>query len=88
MISDVNLVGVFPESQVTMPKINPTQKYPNQLTNGHTHLFMMCGKTGSWGSESNTKYNLAKLIARGDRSRMHIQKTTGIAVRKYNTNPS
>lgn len=84
---DVKLIGVFPESQVTMPKINPTQKYPNQLTNGHTHLFMLAGKTGQWGSEAQVKYLLAKTIARGDRETMRIQKGTGMP-KHFNTDPS
>lgn len=70
-----------------MPKINPTQKYPNQLTNGHTHLFMLNGKTGQWGSEAQVKYLLAKTIARGDRETMRIQKGTGMP-KHYNTDPS
>lgn len=70
-----------------MPKINPTQKYPNQLTNGHTHLFMLCGKTGQWGSEAQVKYQLAKAIAKGDRESMRIQQGTGLP-KHYNTDPS
>lgn len=85
---DVNLIGVFPESQVSMPKINPTQKYPNQLTNGHTHLFMMCGKTNQWGAEAKMKNSLAKILAKGDRDTMRIQKGTGIPTKLYNTDPS
>lgn len=83
----MNLIGVFPESQVTMPKINPIQKYPNQLTNGHTHLFMMCGKTNPWGSEAKLKNTLAKVLAKGDRETMRIQKGTGIPTKLYNTDP-
>lgn len=71
-----------------MPKINPTQKYPNQLTNGHTHLFMMCGKTNQWGAEAKMKNSLAKILAKGDRDTMRIQKGTGIPTKLYNTDPS
>lgn len=53
-------MGVFPENQVTMPKINPTQKYANQLTNGHTHLFMLTGKNHKWGAEAKLKYSIAR----------------------------
>lgn len=81
-------MGVFPEGQVTMPKINPTQKYQNQLTNGHTHLFMMCGKTNPWGSEAKFKFALAKVLARGDRETMRMQKGTGMPTKHYNTDPS
>ena len=84
---DVKLIGVFPESQVSIPKINPTQKYPNQLTNGHTHLFMMTGKAAQWGVEAQVKYLLARAIAKGDRETMRIQKGTGLP-KHYNTDPS
>lgn len=83
----MKLIGVFPESQVSMPKINPTQKYPNQLANGHTHLFMLTGKTGAWGSESRLKYNLAKVLALGDRESMRLQKSTGLP-KHMNTDPA
>lgn len=83
---DVKLVGVFPENQVTMPKINPTQKYPNQLTNGHTHLFMLCGKMLPWGSEARIKFMLAKNLAYGDRETLKIQKGGGVP-KHVNTDP-
>jgi len=57
----VKLIGVFPESQVVMPKINPTEKQPNELTNGHTHLFMDCTEeASSWGTEAKLKYEIAR----------------------------
>lgn len=77
---------MFPENQVSMPKINPTQKYPNQLANGHTHLFMMTGKTHQWGAEARVKYNLAKVLAKGDREAMRLQKGTGLP-KHFNTDP-
>lgn len=78
---------MFPENQITMPKINPTQKYPNQLTNGHTHLFMLCGKTHSWGAEAKLKYQLAKTLAYGDRETLRVQKGGGVP-KLVNTDPS
>lgn len=75
---DVKLVGVFPEGQVTMPKINPTQKYPNQLANGHTHLFMLTGKQLAWGSEARIKFELAKVFAKGDRDGARLNPVTGV----------
>ena len=69
-----------------MPKINPTQKYPNQLTNGHTHLFMMNGKNLSWGAEAKLKYNLAKILAYGDRETQRTQKEG--MLKHFNTDPA
>lgn len=61
-----------------MPKINPTQKYPNQLANGHTHLFMLTGKQLAWGSEARIKFELAKVFARGDRDGARLNPVTGV----------
>ena len=58
---NVKLFGVFPETQIALPKINPTEKQPNELTNGHSHLFMDCSEAGKdWGSEARTKHEIAK----------------------------
>lgn len=35
----VKLIGVCPEAQVAFPKISNRQ--PNELTNGHTHFFLI-----------------------------------------------
>lgn len=57
----MNLIGVFPESQIAMPKINPTKIQPNELTNGHTHLFMKSdNEAAGWGSEAELKYKIAE----------------------------
>lgn len=37
----IKLLGVAPEKLVKFPKINPTNKDPFELTNGHTHLFLL-----------------------------------------------
>jgi len=39
---EVKLVGVFPEFEVLLPRINPSEREWNELSNGHTHLFMLC----------------------------------------------
>lgn len=44
---------------------------PNQLTNGHSQLFMCMGR-GSWGSECQLKYQIAKSLARGDRDALRF----------------
>jgi hypothetical protein len=46
---------------VTFPRINPTQRRDNELTNGHTH-FVLVGdenKKYKWGDETQIKFNLA-----------------------------
>jgi hypothetical protein len=48
---------------------------------------MMTGKGSQWGSEAQVKYLLAKIVAKGDREAMRIQKGTGMP-KHYNTDPS
>jgi len=64
----VKLVGVFPEFEVLLPKVNPSDREWNELSNGHTHLFMLCegqGKGYRWGEEAAIKMKIAKQIAEG-----------------------
>ncbi len=35
----VPLIGVCPEAEVEYPRLNPTNRKDNELTNGHTHFF-------------------------------------------------
>ena len=37
---DVPLLGVCPDAEIAYPKINPTKREDNELTNGHTHFFL------------------------------------------------
>jgi hypothetical protein len=37
----VKLIGVAPENEVKFPKINPTFVDPYEISNGHTHLFLL-----------------------------------------------
>jgi hypothetical protein len=55
------LIGVCPEAEVTYPRINPAQRKDNELTNGHTHFFLVGdeNKKFEWGDESKLKYDLA-----------------------------
>lgn len=61
------LLGVCPEAQVTYPRINPAQRKDNELTNGHTHFFLIGddGKKFNWSDEAKVKYDLAERIAAG-----------------------
>jgi len=64
----VKVVGVFPESEVLLPKVNPVEREWNELSNGHTHLFMLCetsGKEYRWNDEGEIKMKIAKQIAEG-----------------------
>jgi hypothetical protein len=73
----VTLVGVAPEHEIIYPRISPSEKHDNELTNGHTH-FVLLGdqeaqmknsrieqKSYSWGDETQIKFDLAKRIAAG-----------------------
>ena len=43
-------MGVCPASEITYPKINPTTRKDNELTNGHTHFFLIGDeKKMEWG---------------------------------------
>ena len=58
---DVSLMGVVPESEITYPRINPAQRKDNELTNGHTHFFLIGddSKKFEYGDESKLKFDLA-----------------------------
>lgn len=69
---EVKLAGVFPENQVTMPKVGATVKPATDLTAGHSHLFMIpkneeTGDYENWGSESRIRFMIADAISKGDR---------------------
>lgn len=51
---DVNLLGVCPEAEVAYPRINPAQRKDNELTNGHTHFFLLGDDNHKmqWGEEA------------------------------------
>lgn len=60
---NVPLIGVCPESKISYPKINPTKRNENELTNGHTHFFLIgddAGKKFEWGEEAMLKAEIAK----------------------------
>jgi len=67
MRKDVPLVGVCPEKEIAYPKINPTKRDDNELTNGHTHFFLTGNedKPMSWGDEAKFKSDLAQRLAKG-----------------------
>ena len=71
------LLGVAPENEVIYPRINPQGRKDNELTNGHTHFFLI-GETDEegkdknrrakkffWGEEAQMKLELAQRIAAG-----------------------
>ena len=59
---DVSLIGVSPEGDVTYPKINPNQRRDNELSNGHSHFFLIGDekKKFEWGDENKVKFELAQ----------------------------
>jgi len=69
---ELKLAGVFPENQVTMPKVGATVIPETDLTAGHSHLFMIpkneeTGDYEKWGSESRIRFMIADAISKGDR---------------------
>jgi hypothetical protein len=66
---NVPLIGVCPEKEIAYPKINPVKRKENELTNGHTHFFLIgdepSKKVFSWGQEAKLKFEIAKRIAKG-----------------------
>ena len=55
-------MGVFPEKEISYPRINPSQRRDNELTNGHTHFFLLGDETKKfeWGDETKLKFDLAQ----------------------------
>jgi len=43
---NVPLIGICPETEIAYPKINPTKRKENELTNGHTHFFLIGDQAG------------------------------------------
>ena len=64
---NVPLLGVAPEKEIAFPRINPTSRHDNELTNGHTHFFLIGDESTpyDWGDEVQTKFDLAKRITAG-----------------------
>jgi len=69
MRKNVPLIGVCPETEISYPKLNPAHRKENELSNGHTHFFLIGKEDKSnnykWGEESLLKYDLSKRIASG-----------------------
>jgi hypothetical protein len=62
MRKEVPLIGVCPEAAISYPKINPTKRADNELTNGHTHFFLLGDdeqRQMTWGEEAKIKAELA-----------------------------
>lgn len=68
MRKNVPLIGVCPEKEISYP-VNSANKKPNELTNGHTHFFLIGSdekkKYFNWGDEAKVKAEIAKRIAKG-----------------------
>lgn len=63
----VKLIGVAPENEIKYPKINPTFQDPLELSNGHTHLFLLNNQENDfvWSQEVWFKSELAVKVAEG-----------------------
>lgn len=68
MRKSVPLIGVCPENEISYP-VNSSNKKENELTNGHTHFFLIGSddnkKKFRWGEEAKIKAEIAKRIAKG-----------------------
>jgi hypothetical protein len=64
----VPLIGVCPEHEISYP-VNSAVKKDNELTDGHTHFFLIgsdeSNQKYNWGDEAKLKADLAKRIAKG-----------------------
>lgn len=63
----VKLIGIAPENEIKFPKLNPTKSEPNELSNGHTHLFLLNSPKEelAWTQEAIFKMELGLKIAEG-----------------------
>ncbi|EGR27332.1 hypothetical protein IMG5_197670 [Ichthyophthirius multifiliis] len=63
----LTIIGVAPENQIKYPKINPSYIDPYEISNGHTHLFLLNDKDKNmqWTQESVFKMQLALKLAEG-----------------------
>lgn len=68
MRKSVPLIGVCPENEIKYP-VNSQNKKENELTNGHTHFFLIgsdeSNKRFKWGEEAKMKAEIAKRVAKG-----------------------
>lgn len=64
---NVKLMGVAPEADILYPKVNPTEHFDNELTNGHTHFVLIGDKKTEfhWGDEAPLKAEIADKMAAG-----------------------
>ena len=70
----VRLIGVCPEACIAYPKLS--KKHDNELTNGHSHFFLIGSvnrkaTSFGWGDESGLKLDLAKRVAAGRKKSGH-----------------
>lgn len=52
---------------MTYPRINPASRKDNELTNGHTHFFLLGDDQNklNWSDEAQLKFDLAQRVAVG-----------------------
>lgn len=64
---NVKLIGVAPEADILYPKVNPTERFDNEITNGHTHFVLIGDKSKEkhWGDEAKAKIEVAEKISTG-----------------------
>ena len=77
---NVKLIGVAPEPDILYPKVNPTEKFDNELTNGHTHFILLGDKRKElhWEDEAAVKIELADRISSGKYGNQPKCKVVGV----------
>ena len=77
---NVKLIGVAPETEILYPKVNPSEKFDNELTNGHTHFVLLGDKKKEihWGDEARVKIEIADKIATGKHGSRPKCKVVGV----------
>lgn len=89
MRKSVPLIGVCPESEISYP-VNSQNKKENELTNGHTHFFLIGSdeskKKYRWGDEAKLKAEVAKRVSQG-RSKYGRSFTCKVVVVVVGDNP-
>jgi hypothetical protein len=77
---NVKLIGVAPESEILYPRVNPTERFDNELTNGHTHFILLNHKSKElhWEDEATVKIELADRISLGKYGNQPKCKVVGV----------
>lgn len=71
----IKLIGVNYENKVKYPKVKPTEIDNNQLSNGHTHLFLFQQKNDDIDILNRMRFTIASDICQGASEKYYKCKT-------------